>query len=158
VFTTNLHTVHQYLPPCTSERNHRLRYQGRICKSYTIWIRYFQVCEVIDKDENKKEFLTRVLSGKYQAANERLDYKEIFIRIPDSKTHYHLGIVVLTYPDASDASSAYQKINSNKVPGYFSNTKILTQYKVLLKQMDVVIVCSETFITEPVKKFFDEIN
>ena len=116
----------------------------------------FEVCEVIDRDENKKQFLRKALQGKYQPGSEKVEYKEIFIKQASDTGHLHLGIIVLDYPNKETASAIYQKLSASDQPGYFANTKILTQYKTIQQNDEIIIIYSETFIKDLVKRFIDK--
>ncbi len=118
----------------------------------------FKVSEIVDRNDDKRQFLINSLGDAYQPRTDVINHKEIFISRPDNQGHLHLGAILLSYSNAKEASAAYQNIYPNNNLGYFGNTKILTQYKVFKNNSEIVITYSETFIDEKIKVFFNEIH
>lgn len=112
-----------------------------------------KVREINDTQDNKKIFLKKSLPGLYVPGNEKVAYKEIFVRLGKESGHYHLGVISLDYDDKQKARATFNKIKNNRKSKYFSNTKILTKYELLLKDKSVVVLYSETFIDPKVRSF-----
>ena len=113
-----------------------------------------KVSEITDKADDKKAFLKKSLPGLYIQGNEKVTYKEIFVRQGKQSGHFHLGMIKLEYGNKQKARAAMEKIKQGAKSSYFSNTKILTKYLLLVKDNAMLVIYSETFIDPVVRNFF----
>jgi hypothetical protein len=70
--------------------------------------------EIIDEKEDKKDFLKKSLPDFYMPGDEKLKYKEIFIRNKKETGHYHLGLISLEYKDKTKAKEFYNAVHAKK--------------------------------------------
>ena len=91
------------------------------------------------------------------SGDEKVKYKEIFIRNKKETGHYHLGLISLEYKDKTRAKIFFNAAEANKAK-YFSHTKILTKHDAIIDYNTVVALYSETFIDQKIKNYFNEIT
>jgi hypothetical protein len=118
----------------------------------------FEVCEIIEKKSDKKEFLQRSFGKAYKPGKESVSYKEIFVRKVNENLRYHLGVVLIEFQSEKDAVSLFDALRGKDGTGFLGGTKILTQYKVLKQRNEVVLVYSETFSDQKVKQFMASLS
>lgn len=128
----------------------------KFVKQVTVGMDTYEVSEIYDRNDNKKELLKKALSNKYKPGGETLRHKEIFVKRVDDTSKFHLGVIQLQFTNPKAALEAYKSMFGQQVVGFFDNVKILTQYKALNRGDSVLVIYSETFIDPKVKQFINE--
>lgn len=112
----------------------------------------FRVCEHRSRVDDKRSFLRKSLGEELFPSTARIAWKELRVSEEDASSSLHLGLAAVTYQSEKEANKVHTLLKAAEQP-YLRNTKILTQYKALLRGSTVLIVYSETFRHEALQRF-----
>ncbi|WPB74136.1 hypothetical protein KYC5002_34530 [Archangium violaceum] len=115
------------------------------------------VCEHRSKTDDKRAFLRRSFGEGLFPASASVRWKELRVSEEGASSSLHLGLVAVAFQEQAEAAGVYARLTAAEQP-YLKKTKILTQYKALIRGRTVLVVYSETFSHEALQHFFASVT
>lgn len=124
---------------------------ARIAENWT----EYRVCEFHGTQQPGDTYLSALFPGANPLSASKIHRRQIWVRQDSAQAGSHLGLVALEFATATAAAKVFARLASEE-PGRRADGKVLTMYAVRRDEANILLVYSETFLDEAVRKFIEE--